>query len=214
MKLSCTLLVLSLLSFDRAHANPGAPITPAYARVDLLHCLSKLQSPYSGSPPKFATLIRLTANTDGQVARINIAWRSGSDDFDKFLLNQLRQCSFSSLGKVSNEPDSQPNVGSYLMVSVPESLLSAGYRTPDPSKCRVLPEDYPLQARREEAEGDVYVEFAVGTSGRVAIAQIRSAGLHPLLEHASFTVLTRCMFRPPTGNAYRTGSVVYSWRLE
>jgi TonB family protein len=71
-----------------------------------------------------------------------------------------------------------------------------------------------MQARRAEAEGDVYVEFAVGPSGRVAMAQIRSAGLHPLLEHASFGILSRCMFRPPSDKGYRTGLVVYSWRLQ
>ncbi len=214
MKHYCILLVLSILPLARAHANPSVPITPAYARVDLLHCLSKLQSTYSGSPPRFATLIRVTANTDGQVESLNVVSRSGSDDFDKFLITQLRQCSFSSFGKFNNEPNSKPNMGSYLMVSVPESLLPPEFRTPDPSKCRVLAEDYPLQARREEAVGDVHVEFAVGVSGRVAMAQIRNAGLHPLLEHASFSILTRCMFCPPTDKAYRTGSIVYSWRLE
>jgi hypothetical protein len=100
------------------------------------------------------------------------------------------------------------------MVSVPDDLLPEEYRNPDPSKCKVSPEDYPREARRYGLEGAVVLEFSSSASRRIALAQVRYTGVHTLLERASFTVISRCMNDGFTGMPLESGTIDFTWVLE
>jgi Gram-negative bacterial TonB protein C-terminal len=207
-------VALVALSVSNASGIETDAHSPTYSRIDLSQCALHLQSAFSGKPPKFATLIRFVSAPNGNLTHFDFVSASGSAEFDEFLETNLRRCPVSVFGSLSRKPASSLNREGYLMVAVPESMLPPEYRTLDPSKCKISRGDYPLEARRQNAEGTIHVEFVTSSSGRVALAQLRSLGPHPTLELASFTILTRCIFPPPADGRSRISTMNFQWKLE